>query len=245
MLIALASCVPNRKIVYVQDSREMVPQQIENMYFIEEPLDDLIKQGDELFIQVTSADENQTNFNQTRSDMIRDPSVISYTVDDEGNIKLPYINRIKLSGLTLTQASDRIEEELSQYLLYPSVFIRFVNNKVTILGEVNNPGVYVFNYKNVNILQAIGYASDISTFGNRKKVLIIREEGEYRSKNYIDLTSDELLASEFYQIKSNDILYVEPLRSKKWGLDTFPYDLVLSIASLSIVVMTFMVTYLY
>jgi polysaccharide export outer membrane protein len=144
----------------------------------------------------------------------------------------------------LLEASDKIEEELSQYLLYPSVFVRFINNKVTVLGEVNQPGVYVFNYKNVNILQAIGYANDIATFGNRNKVLIVREEGEYRSKEYVDLTSDELLESEFYMVKSNDVIYVEPLKSKKWGMDTFPYDLLLSMVSLTIVVLTFMVTYL-
>jgi polysaccharide export outer membrane protein len=244
LAVSLFSCVPNRKIALMQDSREMLVEQRDNMYFIDEKIDDIIRTGDELFIQVTSADETQTNFNQRTSDMVRDPSVISYTVDDEGTIKLSYINRIKLTGLTLYEASDKIESELSQYLLNPSVFIRFVNNKVTILGEVNRPGVYVFNYKNINILQAIGYANDFATFGDREKVLLIREEGRYRSKYDIDLTSDALLTSPFYMVKSNDIIYVEPLRSKMWGLDTFPYDLLLSIASLTIVVLTFMITYL-
>jgi polysaccharide export outer membrane protein len=149
VIAVVSSCVPNKKVVYVQDSDEMAAQQVENMYFIDEPLDDVIRQGDELYIKVTSADETQTNFNQDRQSISRDPSLLSYSVDDEGNIKLPYINRVKLSGLTLVEASDLIEEELSQYLLYPSVFIRFVNNKVTILGEVNSPGVYIFNYKSL------------------------------------------------------------------------------------------------
>jgi polysaccharide export outer membrane protein len=242
--LSFVGCVPNRKIVYVQDSREMAVQQQENMYFIDEPLDNAIRQGDELYIRVSSADETRTNFNQDRQEYARDPALISFTVDEDGNIKMPYINRIKLAGLTLTEASDKIEEELSQYLLYPSVSIRFVNNKVTILGEVKSPGVYVFNYKNVNILQAIGYANDIGIFGNRKKVLVVREEGEYRTKNIIDLTSDELLTSPYYMVKSNDIIYVEPLKSKKWGLDVFPYDLLFSVVSLTIVVLTFMVTYI-
>lgn len=243
-MVVLASCVPNRKVVYVQDSKAMRAQQEENMYFIDEPIDNVIRPGDELFIKVTSADETQTNFNQDRQTLTRDPSLFSYTVDDKGTIKLPYIDKIKLSELTLVAASDLIEEELSQYLLYPSVFIRFVNNKVTILGEVKNPGVYVFNYKNVNILQAIGYANDVATFGNRGKVTIIREEGDYRSKYTVDLLSDELLTSKYYMIKSNDIIYVEPLKSKKWDMDTVPYDLFLSIASLTIVVLTFMITYI-
>jgi len=241
---AVVSCVPNRKLNYVQESREMAAQQRENLYFIEKPLDNTIRPGDELYIQVSSADETQTSFNQERQQTVRDPSVVSYTVDPEGTVKLPYINRVRLAGLTLNEASDRIEEELSQYLLYPSVFIHYVNNKVTILGEVNRPGVFVFNYKNINILQAIGYANDISVFGNRNNVLIIREEGDHRSRHFVDLTSDELLASEFYMIKSNDIIYVEPLRSKKWGMDTLPYNLLLNIASLTIVILTFMINYL-
>jgi polysaccharide export outer membrane protein len=245
LAVSVISCVPNRKIALVQDSKEMAVEQRDNMYFIDEKYDDIIRTGDELYVQVTSADETQTNFNQGRTEMVRDPSVVSYTVNEEGNIKLPYINEIKLTGLTLHEASFKIEKELSQYLLYPSVFIRFVNNKVTILGEVQRPGVYVFNYKNINILQAIGYANDFATFGNRKNVLIIREEGGHRSKYVVDLTSDELLSSKYYMVKSNDIIYVEPLKSKMWGMDTFPYDLLLSIASLTIVVLTFMITYYY
>ena len=191
----LFSCVPNRKVSIVQDSKEMAAQQRDNMYFMEEESDNLIRMGDELYIRVTSADETQTSFNQARNENVNDPSMISYTVDEAGEIKLPYINRIRLTGLTLHEASDKIENELTQYLLHPSVFIRFVNNKVTILGEVNRPGVYVFNYKNINILQAIGYANDVATFGNRREVLVIRDEGEYRSKHVLDLTSDELLTA--------------------------------------------------
>ncbi len=245
LAVAALSCVPNRKVSLVQDSKEMAAQQRDNMYFIDEVSDNLIRTGDELYIKVTSADETQTSFNQGGNETVRDPSVISYTVEGDGDIKLPYINRVRLTGLSLLEASDKIEEELSQYLLHPSVFIRFVNNKVTILGEVNRPGVYMFNYKNINILQAIGYANDISTFGNREKVLVVRNEGDYRSKHVLDLTSDALLTSKFYMVKSNDIIYVEPLRSKMWGLDTFPYDLLLSIASLTIVIFTFMITYYY
>ena len=217
---------------------------MDNMYFIDEPTDDLIRPDDELYIKVSSADEAKTVFNDGSSDRMYDPSVISYTVDEAGYIKLPYINRIKLSGLTLAEASESMEKELAQYLYFPSVFVRFVNNKVTILGEVFNPGVYVFNYKSINILQAIGYAGDISIFGNRQNVLIVRDEGDYRSKYKVDLTSDELLSSKYYMVKSNDIIYVEPLKSKKWGMEEFPYDLLFSMVSLTIVVLTFMVTYL-
>lgn len=243
-ILLLAACVPNRKIVLVQDVDPESVQEINNMYFVDEPVDNAIRQGDELYLKISSADETETVFDRTTDTRVYDPALLSYTVDDEGYIKLPYIDKVKLSGLLLDEAASKIEKELSQYLYFPSVFIRFVNNKVTILGEVNRPGVYVFNYKSVNILQAIGYANDISTFGNREEVLIIREEGEHRSKYIIDLTSNTLLSSPYYMVKSNDIIYIEPLKRKKWGMSEFPWELLLSAVSLTIVVLTFMVTYL-
>ena len=243
-IMLLAACVPNRKVVIVQDKNPENVQEINNMYFVDEPVDNAIRQGDELYIKISSADEAETVFDRNTDQRIYDPALLSYTVDDQGFIKLPYIDKVKLSGLRLDEAATKIEKELSQYLYFPSVFIRFVNNKVTILGEVNRPGVYVFNYKSVNILQAIGYANDISTFGNRQKVLIIREEGDHRSKYVIDLTSNTLLSSPYYMVKSNDIIYIEPLKRKKWGMSEFPWSLLLSAVSLTIVVLTFMVTYL-
>lgn len=243
-LALMASCVSNRKVVLVQDEGTGSVEEINNMYFVDEPVDNAIRQGDELYIKISSADETETVFDRSTDERIYDPALLSYTVDDNGYIKLPYVDKVKVAGLVLNDAADKVEKELSQYLHIPSVFIRFVNNKVTILGEVNNPGVYVFNYKNVNILQAIGYANDVSVFGNRQKVLIIREEGEYRSKYEVDLTSSSLLSSPYYMVKSNDIIYIEPLKRKKWGMSEFPWDLLLSAVSLSIVVLTFMITYL-
>ena len=243
LMVLSFSCVPIKKVAYVQDDKLMAGEQRDNVFFIDEPIDNTIRPGDELYIEVKSADEGRTSFNERSALTVRDPSVISFTVDEDGFIKLPYVNKVKVSDLSLFEAAEKIENELGQYLYLPSVFMRFVNNKITILGEVNRPGVYVFNYKDVNILQAIGYANDISTFGNRQKVLIIREEGEYRSKYELDLTSESILTSKYYRIKSNDIIYVEPLKSKKWGMDEVPYNLLLSLASLTIVIMNFMITY--
>lgn len=244
VMVFLASCVSNKKVVLVQNVGNGSVEEINNMYFVEEPVDNTIRQGDELYMKISSADETETVFDRSTDERIYDPALLSYTVDDDGYIKLPYVDKVKVAGLLLGEAADKIEKELDQYLRIPSVFVRFVNNKVTILGEVNRPGVYVFNYKSVNILQAIGYANDVSNFGNRQKVLIIREEGDHRSKYMIDLTSTSLLSSPYYMVKSNDVIYIEPLKRKKWGMSEFPWDLLLSTVSLSIVVLTFMVTYL-
>ncbi len=240
--LILSSCISLKEVSYVQSEKSLTPQELSELYFIGKDVDNKIRPGDELYIRISSADEGQTAFNLETQRQVYDPSLLSYTVDENGQIKLPYIGRTSIEDLTLSQASDSIENGLAQYLYYPSVFIKFINNKVTLLGEVNDPGVYVFNYKNINILQAIGYASEISPFGNRKNVLLIREEGAIKTKHYLDLTDDDLLESEYYLLKSNDIVYVEPLKRKKWGMVSVPYDLILSIISTTIVILTFVNT---
>lgn len=232
-----SSCVPLGRIAYVQsDSRSS------QMVFEGSAVDNIIRPGDELYVRISSADEDPTSLSTETRTNIYDPALMSYTVNDEGKLKLPYVGSIHVANLTLEQAVDTVEAALNEYLFFPTVYIRFINTKVTVLGEVNNPGVYLFNYKNINILQAIGYASDMTEFGNRKKVLLIREEGGVRSKHVLDLTSDQLLTSDFYLVKSDDIIYVEPLRRKKWDMNKVPYNLMLSVISTAILIITFVNT---
>ena len=127
-IVLLAACVPNRKVVIVQDKNTESVQEINNMYFVDEPVDNAIRQGDELYIKISSADETETVFDRAKDERIYDPALLSYTVDDEGNIKLPYIDKVKLSGLLLDEAATKIEKELAQYLYFPAVFIRFMTS---------------------------------------------------------------------------------------------------------------------
>lgn len=239
--LIMISCVPNKSVVYLQEKSSDINLENNVIKFLGNQKDEIIRPSDELYIKITSADEDKTSLSGGNS-QVYNPALLSYVVNDDGNIKLPYIGETKLTGLTLGQASDLIEAKLSQFLYYPSVFIKFINNKITVLGEVNRPGVYVFDYKNINILQAIGYAGDVSEFGNRKNVVILREHGVERQIIKIDLTSINILSSEWYLLKSNDIVYVEPLKRKKWDMNTVPYNLLLSVISTAIVIMTFVNT---
>ncbi len=240
MAIFSSSCIPLTRLAYVQSEPDTDPL---DMQYTGQQIDNIIRPGDELYVRITSADEVGTNIiplDQPRG--IYDPTLLSYTVSDDGTIKLPYIGRILLADLTLEEASDKIELALNEFLFMPAAYIRFVNTKVTVLGEVNSPGVYMFNYKNINIFQAIGYANDITEFGNRRNVLIIREDGVRRTKTYVDLTTDDLFESEWYIVKSDDIIYVEPLRRKKFDLATVPYNLIISAITTAIVLITFVQT---
>lgn len=232
LLWVFSSCVPTKRLAYVQSKRGISE---DRMVFTGRTTDNTIKPRDELYIRITSSDDTPTSFTIGTQGMYN-PTLSSYTVSEDGTIKLAYIGVVELANLTLEEASDKIEKALGQYLFIPSVYMRFVNNKVTVLGEVNNPGVFFFDRKNINILEAVGYARDIGEFGNRRNVLLIREDGVTRSKHYIDLTQDDLFLSEFYIVQPDDIIYVEPLGRKKWGIGTVPYNLLFSAITTFVVV---------
>ena len=232
ILLIFSSCVPVSRMAYVQSPADLPPSQ---MIFTGQQVDNTIRPGDEIYIRISSADEQPTALTQDMQTRLN-PSLMSYTVNEDGTIRLPYIGRINLYNLTLEQASEKVEAELGQYLFLPNVYMRFVNTRVTLLGEVNRPGLYLFGYKDINMFQALGLAGDIREFGNRRNVLLIREDGATRSKHFLDLTQDSFLESEFYNLQSGDIVYIEPLGRRIWGITTFPYALLTTLISTGILV---------
>ncbi|NOY38041.1 MAG: polysaccharide export protein [Chlorobi bacterium] len=200
------SCVPNRKIVYVQSGKD---KKTEFEAIQKRPR--IIQPGDELFIQINSEDEESNIFStQTNNTVARgDITLVSYLVNEEGFIRLPPLGNLRLKDLTLDEAASVIEKALIGMIASPSVSVKFVNKTVTVLGEVNNPGRYEFYNQRINIFQALGYAGDISTYGNRKKVMLIREENNIITREYIDLTDENLLESYGYYVKPNDVIYVD------------------------------------
>lgn len=133
-----------------------------------------------------------------------------YLVSLENTIKFPVLGEISTANLTTIQLENAIRDKLISegHLLNPTVNVRLVNAKVTVLGEVNKPGVYTFTEQNITLLQALGYAGDLTIKGQRNDVLITREVDGMRRVAHIDLTSAEFMNSEFYFIKPNDVIVV-------------------------------------
>lgn len=226
------SCAPTKRAAYFRTYKET--NSINNpdrTYYVQKDYIDLIQPGDQLYINVVSGNEEPNIFSQSATRAVTDVELMTYEVDREGFIYLPYLNKVKVAGFNLDQAVDTLEEQLSQFLFLPDVTMKFSNSKISVLGEVNRPGVYTFNRKSINIFQAIAYAGDISTFGNRRKVSIIRHDGNSIIKKKVDLTNDEIFTSAWYYIKPNDIIYVEPLGRKMWGMETFDYSIIFSVLS--------------
>jgi len=242
-LLILSSCVPNRKMVILQEKAK-VPSTMTTEAF--SPEEQYITSGDELYIRINSMDEYTEYYNITTEGGMYgryDPSLSSYTVEINGTVFLPMIGNIYVAGFTLEEAGKKIQEMYKGYLNQPAVNVRYVDKIVTVLGEVNDPGVFTFTKREIPILEALAYASDMTVYGNRNKVMVIREEENVIYRHRIDLTEPGVQGSKFYSIQPNDIIYVEPLKRRIWGFETVPIGLILTTVTATLGVLAFIRSY--
>lgn len=138
-----------------------------------------------------------------------------YLVDKEGFIDFPILGKVHLAGLTKAQAKNKFVAELQEHLKEPIVNIRYLNYQITVVGEVNRPSTFTVPAERINILEALGMAGDMTAFGKRENVLVIREEGGLRKMKRLNLNSEAVLNSPYFYLQQNDVVYVEPDRMKE------------------------------
>ncbi len=208
-LLVLTSCAPVEKLKYVADPAST---QVKNEYF-NDRTEKKIQPYDYLYIKIFSLDEKTNSIFNERSYSI-DNELLSYAVDGEGNISMPFIGEINVKGLTINEARERVEKSLGVYLNNISVIVRFVSNKVTVLGEVNNPGQHPFYDEKVTVFQAIGFAGGTSGFGDLSQVTLVREKDNVVKYFYLDITRKNIASSEYYYLLPNDVLIINPIKAK-------------------------------
>lgn len=202
-----------------------------------------LKSDDILSITVMSLDEIAakpfniplTMINQNIGGYIQGaPSPPGYLIDADGNIDFPVIGKVKLGGLTRQASIDFLKEQLKPYLNNPTIIVRILNYKITVLGEVKNPGTFTIPNERVTLLEAIGIAGDLQITGIRKNVIVIREIEGKRTETLVDLTSKELFSSPVFYLQQNDVVYVEPNRAKRNSsiINTSNVSLAISVISL-------------
>ena len=236
-LLIMSSCVPNRKMVILQESAKVPSTMSTKAQSSEEQY---IQTGDELYIRINSMDDYTEYYNITTEGGMYgryDPSLSSYTVEINGTVFLPMIGNIFVVGFTLEEAGKKIQEMYKGYLNQPAVNVRFVDKVVTVLGEVNDPGVFTFTKREIPIFEALAHDSDMTVYGNRNKIMIIRERDNIIYRHRIDITDPNVLSSEFYNIQPNDIVYVEPLKRRIWGFTDIPFGLIFSMISSTILIL--------
>ena len=244
LCVCLTSCISSKKLVLYQkskndkDSVALAPRYIST-----------IKIGDVLSVQVSSFSAEATAlFNpyttitamsgastMQNTSTTPLPYVPGYLVSEEGQIELPLIGKFTVQGLTNTQAAKQIRQKLLEYLKEPTVNVRNLNFQISVTGEVARPSLFTIPNEHVTLPEALGLAGDITIFGQRTNILVIREENGQRTFNRVDLTKRDLFRSPFYYLHPNDIVYVEPGKARIANADR-TYQLVpIILSALSII----------
>lgn len=238
-LTLFVSCVPQKKMVYVQSPTEKA----EYEFLVKNKKSLRIEPFDMLYISINSLDQSNNFFHQetggTMTVSDASLSIMSYTVSDSGTITLPILGRLKLQGLTLEEAAISIKNFTKNVLNNPIVSVRFANNTITVLGEVQKPGTYPYFKEQLNIFYALGLAGDISEYGNRRQVILIREKNKIINKYELDITKDEIFKSDYYYLRPNDILYVAPLKIRRFGMKEYPLALILSAVTSAFLILNY------
>lgn len=199
------------------------------------PIDSLIEQkfqtDDLLSIKVTSLNaESNMLFNagvlmpsgDNKNTVISSPINEDYLIDKNGFINYPVIGQINLKGLTKLEAVIKMSLLLDEYVKNPIINIRLLNFRITVIGEVQRPSTFTIPTEKVTILEALGLAGDMTAFGKRDNVIIIREKDGLRSTTRLNLNEKSVLASPYYYLQQNDVIYVEPYKTKAIQSDTNP-----------------------
>jgi polysaccharide export outer membrane protein len=230
------SCVPHKKLLILKKSSgnlstttKETPYQVQN--------------GDILSIKVSSIDPESVGiFNKsvggTSLTMVNDASIYlsGYTVNDSGSIQMPLIGKLKVSGMTLEAIKVSIEEKLNLFFKHVSLDVKLMSFRITILGEANVPGTYTVYNENSTIFQLIGLAGGLTDYGNKSNIKIIRKVNGISQVSYIDINDEAIINSDFYYLRPNDLIYVEPLKAKALKVNSGAISIILSALTFIIVV---------
>ncbi len=235
--LAFSSCVSQKKVLLLKEL-QMAEQNKSIEYRNERSLNYKIQPGDNLYIKainiIDERNSNVLNGESSRYSMGSDASIYlnSYTVNEQGYLDYPLTGLVQVKNLTVEQAKDKLQTELSKFIKETALIVKLSNFDLTIIGEVAKPGKYKVYQTEISLLEAIAMAGNFTNFSKTSNVKIVRRTNNGSEVIKVDLGKADILSSPYYYLKPNDIVYVEPLKIKRWGFSTFPYSTVLSILSL-------------
>lgn len=214
-LTFFASCVSPKQMVYFQDSNN--PS--ENIAY-QHNVSLEIMPGDLLTIRVSASEQEAAQpFNLVKSVASTDRisgnvQLETYMVSNEGEIDFPVIGKMEVKGLTTFELSDKLKERIREYVKDAIVNVRILNFKISVLGEVKSPGTFTIEDDHLSLAQALGMAGDLTIYGKRENILVMREVDGKKVTAHLDLTDGNVVSSPFYSLRQNDVIYVEPKVSK-------------------------------
>jgi polysaccharide export outer membrane protein len=229
--VGIQSCTTYKHVAYFQDVPDSARLTIKNSSYNNL----VIQPDDQLYINIQTMDPeaniifNQnavpSGFSTTGSSLALSANATSpspstsYLVNSKGEIDIPVLGMLHVGGLSTEQAADTIRTKAAEFYKIPSVIVKFANLRVTLLGEVNHPGTYILANEKNTIYDAIGMAGDLTLFGKRYNILLVRDSAGSTQMIRFSLNSKNLVKQDFFYLKQNDMIYVEPEKTKIASLD--------------------------
>jgi len=231
-----SSCVSQKKVQLLQ---EKSVKDVSSGFINNRNTAYHLQPGDQLYINVHSVDQKtsrlfQTDFPNPMTATYQ--NLNSYRVEEDGYINFSFIDKVYVKGLTVKEVNDLLQKTVNEYFKEATVVVKLVNYRVSVLGEVESPGTFIIENKQINILQAIAQAGGTKNFGNLKKVKLVRQTLNGSELYYLNLTDNGVLQSDQFYLLPNDVVYIEPLKSKSFAFDNFPYAIILSTISTAAIV---------
>ncbi len=221
LILILSSCQTAKKVPYLQNIEDIPAEALAQANALPEQI---IMPGDLLDITIMATDRISIQpFNRRVVDITKSVGNLNsdelnfYLVDNSGHIDMPVLGRIYVQGFTKTQLEDYIRNEIYPKYIHenPSVTVRFENFRISVVGDVNKPGSFIIPNERVNVLEAIAMAGDLQITGRRDNVLLIRINADgSRTTARLDLNDKNLILSPYFHLQQNDVLYIEPNKSK-------------------------------
>lgn len=250
VIVGISSCATREKLQYYRGIENISGKEFTNY----EPI---LKQDDLLMISVLAPNQElAVDFNLASFSIIADgtgtlmrPDLAntqlryqSYLIDNKGYIEFPVLGSLQLGGLTRAQALDLLKSKLKAYINEPIVNLRILNYKVIVQGEVARPGAYTTTTERITLPEALAMAGDLTIYGKRENILIIREIDGKKVSHFVDMTKSDFINSPYYYLSQNDIVYVEPNKVKMNSAAVGPnISIILSSVSLLITIIALLI----
>ena len=247
-----ASCVSQKEISYFQktDSHEDTIRIADNYTPVIQPDDILsiyvnsLNPAASSFFNpyaggVTTQPEESallgSTYNASSATRTAQSTAPGFRVDEKGMIEIPLVGQLKVEGLTTSQARDKIRDLLKPFLKEPTVNVRFLNFKISVMGEVNRPSTYLIPNERITLPEALTMAGDLTIYGKRTNVMVMREVNGQKEFGTIDLTKRELFKSPYYYLHPNDVIYVEPGKGRRAQTDRSYANISMGLSAISII----------
>jgi len=243
-LIFFSSCVSTKKVTYFQNlNQTAVKSTLDSTAKFEEPK---IQPDDILAISIITIDPssasvaNQTSSLPTNGSATTSASTTGFLVDKNGEVEITTLGKVKVGGLTTFDARELIRSKAAKDFINPNVNVRFANFKISVLGEVAKPGAYILPNEKVSILDVLSLAGDLTLYGKRENILVLREVNGIKTTGRLSINSADIFSSPFYYMKQGDVIYVEPTKAKISALNAPTRTTIgLALSAISVLVLAF------